>query len=126
MALRELLLINVSSLVNVELDYSNVEYFGSSQEDVEEEMLRGLLQSLGHVIKITLGDSCLEVLSRLEDEGFQLFEGTDDDEDVTSSGSDSDDEGFHTSSGGDSEDDGFQSVTLSGSDSSDSDSSGSD
>ncbi|GKB06045.1 F-box/LRR-repeat protein 25-like protein [Tanacetum coccineum] len=107
MALRELLLINVSSLVKVELDYSNVEYFGSSQEeDVEEDMLRGLLQSLGHVNNITLGESCSEVFSRLED---------------TSSGSDSEGEGFHTASGSDSEDEGFQDVTSFGSDSSNND-----
>ena len=61
MALRELLLLNVSSLVSVELDYSSVEYFGTSTED-EEDMLNGLLQSLDHVNNITLGDSCLEVV----------------------------------------------------------------
>ncbi|GJY40724.1 ribonuclease H-like domain-containing protein [Tanacetum coccineum] len=117
MALRELLLLNVSSLVNVKLDYSILKKFGLSQEDVEEDLLGGLLQSLGHVNKITLGDSCLEVLSRLEDECFQFFEGTD--EDVTSSGSDSEDEGFHTAAAGsDLEDDGFQDVTSTGCDSS--------
>nr|GEV28493.1 hypothetical protein [Tanacetum cinerariifolium] len=74
MALREVLLVNVSSLVNVELDYSIVVYVWYLQlvrKYVEEELLEGLLQSLGHVNNITLGDECSKVFSRLKDEGFQ-------------------------------------------------------
>nr|GFC40308.1 hypothetical protein [Tanacetum cinerariifolium] len=84
--LEKLLLLNVSSLVKADLDYSNVGWSAiksSYREDiVEEEMLKGLLQSLGHVNEITLGDYCFKVLSRLEATGFQFRKGSD----VTSRG----------------------------------------
>ncbi|GJU33965.1 ribonuclease H-like domain-containing protein [Tanacetum coccineum] len=58
--LRELVLLNVSSLVVVNLKYS-ICY----EEFVifAEEIFRGLLESLGHVENITFGDHCSEVLS---------------------------------------------------------------
>ncbi|GKE24369.1 hypothetical protein Tco_1435881 [Tanacetum coccineum] len=61
--LRELLLLNVSSLVEVDLKYSI-----SYKEFVifAEEIFRGLLESLGHVKHITFGDHCSELLSRLK------------------------------------------------------------
>ncbi|GJX56909.1 ribonuclease H-like domain-containing protein [Tanacetum coccineum] len=61
--LRELVLLNVSSLVEVDLKYSI-----SYKEFVifAEEIFRGLLESLGHVKDITFGDHCSELLSRLE------------------------------------------------------------
>ncbi|GKE08011.1 hypothetical protein Tco_1411562 [Tanacetum coccineum] len=87
--LEKLLLLNVSSLVKADLDYLGSRHFaeklGRTRDDIEEELLRGLLPSLGHVNEITLGDNCLHVLSSLKDKGFQLFIGTYD----TSLGSDS-------------------------------------
>ncbi|GKA58238.1 ribonuclease H-like domain-containing protein [Tanacetum coccineum] len=87
--LEKLLLLNVSSLVKADLDYLGSRHFaeklGRTRDDIEEELLRGLLPSLGHVNEITLGDNCLQVLSSLKDKGFQLFKGTYD----TSLGSDS-------------------------------------
>ncbi|GJW36761.1 hypothetical protein Tco_0059681 [Tanacetum coccineum] len=67
--LRELVLLNVSSLVEVDLKYSI-----SYKEFVifAEEIFRGLLKSLGHVENITFGDHCSEeillmnLLSRLK------------------------------------------------------------
>nr|GEV96973.1 hypothetical protein [Tanacetum cinerariifolium] len=61
--LRELVLLNVSSLVEVDLKYS-ITY----KEFVifAEEIFRGLLKSLGHVENITFGDHCSELLSRLK------------------------------------------------------------
>ncbi|GJU37369.1 ribonuclease H-like domain-containing protein [Tanacetum coccineum] len=61
--LRELVLLNVSSLVEVDLKYSI-----SYEEFVifAEEIFRGLLESLGHVENITFGDHCSELLSRLK------------------------------------------------------------
>ncbi|GKB30517.1 ribonuclease H-like domain-containing protein [Tanacetum coccineum] len=58
--LRELVLLNVSSLVEADLDFSIY------CESRIEEIFRGLLESLGHVEDITLGDRCLKLLSRLE------------------------------------------------------------
>ncbi|GKD72959.1 hypothetical protein Tco_1331241 [Tanacetum coccineum] len=60
--LRELVLLNVSSLVEVDLKYS-ISY--SEFVVFAEEVFRGLLESLGHVKDITFGDHCLELLSRL-------------------------------------------------------------
>ncbi|GJV33122.1 hypothetical protein Tco_1393522 [Tanacetum coccineum] len=61
--LRELVLLNVSSLVEVDLKYTM-----SYREFVifAEEVFRGLLESLGHVKRITFGDHCSELLSRLK------------------------------------------------------------
>ncbi|GJW46000.1 hypothetical protein Tco_0077646 [Tanacetum coccineum] len=83
MCLKKLLLLNVSSLIEAELIYWNSRGFGDPHSDVlllEEEMLKGLLESLrlSHVNDISFGAACLEVLSRLEFKGFHFFEGTDD------------------------------------------------
>ncbi|GJU10854.1 F-box/LRR-repeat protein 25-like protein [Tanacetum coccineum] len=65
LSLEKLLLLNVSSIVKADLDYTSYarwllrrEY--TDREDIE--MLKEFLQSLGHVNKITPG-SCLKVLS---------------------------------------------------------------
>ncbi|GKE98521.1 ribonuclease H-like domain-containing protein [Tanacetum coccineum] len=61
--LRELVWLNVSSLVEVDLKYSI-----SSSEFVifAEEVFRGLLERLGRIKDITFGDHCSELLSRLK------------------------------------------------------------
>ncbi|GJW51912.1 ribonuclease H-like domain-containing protein [Tanacetum coccineum] len=58
LVLRELVLLNVSSLVEADLDYS-VNWRES--EIFDEEVFRGLLESLGHVENIAYGDHCLEL-----------------------------------------------------------------
>nr|GEX35523.1 hypothetical protein [Tanacetum cinerariifolium] len=57
--LRELVLLNVSSLVEVDLKYSI-----SFEEPVifAKEIFRGLLESLGHVEDITFGDHCSDAI----------------------------------------------------------------
>ncbi|GKE39894.1 ribonuclease H-like domain-containing protein [Tanacetum coccineum] len=63
LVLRELALLDVSSLVKADLDYSI-----KLREYVifEEEVFRGILKSLGHVKHITFGNHCSELLSRLK------------------------------------------------------------
>ncbi|GJX39814.1 ribonuclease H-like domain-containing protein [Tanacetum coccineum] len=63
LVLREFVLLNVSSLVEVDLKY------WISYEEFEifaKKIFRGLLESLGHVKDITFGDHCSELLSRLK------------------------------------------------------------
>lgn len=78
MYLKKLLLRDVSSLIQAKLQYRNLGDFDISRDVPEEEMLKGLLESLSHVNDVTLGGDCLEVLSRLEAKGFHYFEDTDD------------------------------------------------
>ncbi|GJV89272.1 ribonuclease H-like domain-containing protein [Tanacetum coccineum] len=63
--LEKILLLNISSLVKVELDFvgSNdfVEELGRTLEDIEDELLQGLLRNLGYVNEITLRNNCLEM-----------------------------------------------------------------
>nr|KAJ0196208.1 hypothetical protein LSAT_V11C700352220 [Lactuca sativa] len=65
-----LLLLNVSSLVEANLDFANMGHNEIIPEEVEEEMLKGLLLKLHHVKELKIGDLCSEVLSRLEAKGF--------------------------------------------------------
>ncbi|GJZ26907.1 hypothetical protein Tco_0571160 [Tanacetum coccineum] len=76
--LRELVLLNVSSLVEVDLKYSM-----SYKEFVifAEEIFRGLLKSLGHVENITFGNHCSELLIQNRSSSFEsvsdgIFPGT--------------------------------------------------
>nr|GEY75380.1 hypothetical protein [Tanacetum cinerariifolium] len=86
-AQRQLLLLNVSSLVKADFNYLSSHRFADSlgrhRGDIEEELLSGLLSSLGHVKDIALGDyNCLYALSRLRDKSFQFSrDGADGDED---------------------------------------------
>nr|GEX72218.1 hypothetical protein [Tanacetum cinerariifolium] len=72
-------------LTNYGMRYSHrlADSLGRHRDDIEEELLSGLLSSLAHVKDITLGDyNCLDVLSRLRDKGFQFSRvGADGDED---------------------------------------------
>ncbi|GKA23389.1 ribonuclease H-like domain-containing protein [Tanacetum coccineum] len=67
LVLRELVLLDVSSLVKVDLNYS-IDWRESEilDEEVFEKVFLGLGESLGHVEDITFGDQCSEYLSRLE------------------------------------------------------------
>ncbi|GJZ14166.1 ribonuclease H-like domain-containing protein [Tanacetum coccineum] len=83
MYLEEFLLLNVSSLVKADFNYLSSNLFADNLErtrdDIEEDLLTGLLSCLGHVNDITLGYyNCLDALTRLKDKGFQFFRGTDD------------------------------------------------
>nr|GEX64822.1 hypothetical protein [Tanacetum cinerariifolium] len=66
----ELVLLNVSSVIKAELDYSK--NLGHQHEEMHEEMLKRLILSLGHVKELGLkvGESCLEALACLQAKGF--------------------------------------------------------
>ncbi|CAI9292827.1 unnamed protein product [Lactuca saligna] len=63
----KLLLLNVSSLVEANLDYKNGE---TTPLEVEEEMFKGFILNLRHVKELKIGAFCSKVLSRLEAKGF--------------------------------------------------------
>nr|GEV72663.1 hypothetical protein [Tanacetum cinerariifolium] len=67
----QLSLLNLSSLLKAELS----DFFKKPrrEEDLEEVLLQGFLHSLVHVKHIKLGNSCLEVLSRLRAKGITLW-----------------------------------------------------
>ncbi|GKE04368.1 hypothetical protein Tco_1396386, partial [Tanacetum coccineum] len=63
MVLRELVLLDVSSLVKVDLDYSiNWRESEILDEEVFEKVFLGFVESLGHVEDITFGGQCSERL----------------------------------------------------------------
>ncbi|GJX92124.1 thiamine thiazole synthase, chloroplastic-like protein [Tanacetum coccineum] len=63
LVLRELVLLDVSSLVKVDLDYSiNWRESKILDEEVFDKVLLGLFESLGHVEDITFGDQCSELV----------------------------------------------------------------
>lgn len=66
LALRNLLLLDVSSLVEVDLDFTLK--MQSAKE--AEHILEGLILCLHHVTELKIGESCCKILYRLEDEGF--------------------------------------------------------
>ncbi|KAL4563325.1 hypothetical protein LXL04_027366 [Taraxacum kok-saghyz] len=70
MVLWKILLLDVSSLVEANLDYEKLGYRDTARKEMEEDMLKGLILNLRHVKELKIGILCSEVLSRLEDEGF--------------------------------------------------------
>nr|GEY73123.1 hypothetical protein [Tanacetum cinerariifolium] len=68
--LEKILLLNISSLIKAELVYVCTNYFagkrGRTREDIEDELLKGLLTNLRHVNEITLRNNCAEVFSRMK------------------------------------------------------------
>ncbi|XP_076944914.1 F-box/LRR-repeat protein 25-like [Bidens hawaiensis] len=65
-----LFLLDVSSLVEAELDYSHGGYYEMTPEEAEEEMLKRFIHNLRHVKELKIWVFCFEVLSRLEAKGF--------------------------------------------------------
>ncbi|GJU44584.1 hypothetical protein Tco_1201850 [Tanacetum coccineum] len=64
--LRELVLLDVCSLIKVDLDY----YIDQGiSEMTHEEIFRGLLESLDHVKDVAINDYCWELYSRLKARG---------------------------------------------------------
>ncbi|CAH1448568.1 unnamed protein product [Lactuca virosa] len=63
----KLLLVNVSSLVEANLDYTKIRQYKITHE---EEMLKGFIVKLRHVKELKIGVLCSEVLSCLEAKGF--------------------------------------------------------
>ncbi|GJV51815.1 F-box/LRR-repeat protein 25-like protein [Tanacetum coccineum] len=61
LCLYKLSLLNVSSLIKAELNYTKRQYFYEDPEVAEEEMLKAVILSLRHVKELTIGESCLKV-----------------------------------------------------------------
>lgn len=59
LVLQKGVLLNVSSGINAELDYSK--YPRDKPKEMQEEMLQGLILSLGHVKEVKIGKNCLKV-----------------------------------------------------------------
>lgn len=69
--LHKLLFLNVSSLVEANLDYKQRgRYVDATRKEAEEEMLKRFLLNLSHVKELKIGSDCSEVLSCLEAKGF--------------------------------------------------------
>ncbi|XP_076949869.1 F-box/LRR-repeat protein 25-like [Bidens hawaiensis] len=65
-----LLLLDVSCLVEADLDYSHGGYYETTPEEAKEEMLKRFIHDLRHVKELKIWVFCFEVLSRLEAKGF--------------------------------------------------------
>ncbi|KAJ0927577.1 putative leucine-rich repeat domain superfamily, F-box-like domain superfamily [Helianthus annuus] len=69
--LRNILLPNVSSLVEAHLDYRmRLFQFETTTDEAQEEMLRGFILNLLHVKDLKIGTSCVKVLDHLKAKGF--------------------------------------------------------
>ncbi|KAL7591184.1 hypothetical protein Lser_V15G32404 [Lactuca serriola] len=68
----KVLLGNVSSLVEANLDYNykKLRHWETTPEEAEEEMLKGFMLKFRHVKEIKIGVLCSEALSRLKAKGF--------------------------------------------------------
>ncbi|KAL4563319.1 hypothetical protein LXL04_027359 [Taraxacum kok-saghyz] len=69
----KLLLLNVSSLVEANLDYKKYGRWDGTDNETEEEMLKGLILNLRHVKELKIGDNCSTVYSRMKMKGFQFL-----------------------------------------------------
>ncbi|CAI9292815.1 unnamed protein product [Lactuca saligna] len=67
LVLLNLFLVNVSSLVEAELDYTNLWHWKRTRS---EEMLKRFILNLSHVKELKIGSFCSKVLSHLEAKGF--------------------------------------------------------
>nr|GEY40054.1 hypothetical protein [Tanacetum cinerariifolium] len=72
--LKAILLLNVSSVIQAQLDYSNTKVFYAMEmhehHQMNEELFKGLILSLSHVKELKIRKSCLEVLASLKSKGF--------------------------------------------------------
>nr|GEX01389.1 hypothetical protein [Tanacetum cinerariifolium] len=67
--LQEIVLLDLSSLVEAHLDYTDDDY-GIGDKEYKEDMLNAYIYRLRHVNELKLGLMCSEVLSHLEAKGF--------------------------------------------------------
>ncbi|GJQ89479.1 F-box/LRR-repeat protein 25-like protein [Tanacetum coccineum] len=72
--LKAILLLNMSSVIQAQLDYSNTKVFYTMEmhehHQMNEELFKGLIISLSHVKDLKVGKFCLEVLASLKSKGF--------------------------------------------------------
>ncbi|GKA48426.1 hypothetical protein Tco_0741384 [Tanacetum coccineum] len=72
--LEAILLLNMSSVVQAELDYCNTKNFYNMEmneyHEMSLELLKGLILSLSHIKELKVGKFCLKVLAGLKANGF--------------------------------------------------------
>nr|GEV09962.1 hypothetical protein [Tanacetum cinerariifolium] len=72
--LKAILLLNMCSVFQAQLDYSNTKALYAMEihehHQMNEELFKGLILSLSHVKELKVGKSCLEVLASLKSKGF--------------------------------------------------------
>nr|GEV59576.1 ubiquitin-activating enzyme E1 1-like isoform X2 [Tanacetum cinerariifolium] len=72
--LKAILLLNMSSVIQAQLDYSNTKVFYAMEmhehHQMNEELFKGLILRLSHVKELKVGKYCLEVLASLKTKGF--------------------------------------------------------
>ncbi|GJV34967.1 F-box/LRR-repeat protein 25 [Tanacetum coccineum] len=72
--LEAILLLNMSSVVQAELDYCNTKNFYNMEmneyHEMSLELLKGLILSLSHIKELKVGKFCLKVLASLKAKGF--------------------------------------------------------
>ncbi|KAJ0927555.1 putative leucine-rich repeat domain superfamily, F-box-like domain superfamily [Helianthus annuus] len=99
----KLSLVDVSSLVEADLDYTKGGHYDTTTpKEAEEEMLKGFILDLRHVKELKIGIFCFKVLCRLEAKGF-VFPSNLKVHDVTSSPLYSDDDSMGFSDWSDSD-----------------------
>ncbi|GKE53924.1 putative leucine-rich repeat domain superfamily protein, partial [Tanacetum coccineum] len=73
-SLMKLLMLNVSSVIQAELDYSIKRHFQPEEmhkdQEMNEELLKGFILSLSHVKELKIGKLCSKVLACLKAKGF--------------------------------------------------------
>ncbi|GJU12036.1 hypothetical protein Tco_1134432 [Tanacetum coccineum] len=68
--LKAMLLLNMYSIIQAQLDYSNTKVFYTMEmhehHQMNEELFKGLILSLSHVKELKVGKSCLESISTIK------------------------------------------------------------
>ncbi|GJR99481.1 F-box/LRR-repeat protein 25-like protein [Tanacetum coccineum] len=72
LAMRKLLLVDVSSLVEAELDYLKFGYYNSTANEAKEQMLKDLILSLRDVKELKIGSYCFKPFFCLKAQGFDF------------------------------------------------------
>ncbi|CAI9292835.1 unnamed protein product [Lactuca saligna] len=70
--MRKLLLLNVASLVEANLDYVFITYLNPIPKKVKAEMLKEIITNLHYVKELNIGMDCYKLLNRLKAKGFTI------------------------------------------------------
>ncbi|KAL4563324.1 hypothetical protein LXL04_027365 [Taraxacum kok-saghyz] len=68
--LLKIVLLNVSSVVEANLDYKKMGHWEIDRREEEDEMLKGFILHLSHIKELKFGHYCSKVLFRLDAKGF--------------------------------------------------------
>ncbi|XP_023736708.1 putative F-box/LRR-repeat protein At3g28410 [Lactuca sativa] len=66
----KVLLVNVSSLIEANLDYTRTRQYKTSLYEADEDMLKGFILNLRHVKELKIGELCSKVFFHLRAKGF--------------------------------------------------------